>query len=85
MRDNKSLFNGEDDETSWQKEWKDMPEFIQEKQAPYQKIIIRFASKDDVDSFSKLIGQPITAKTKSIWHPQLKRGLHGGKRYINEP
>lgn len=64
-------------------EWKDMPEFVQEKQVPYAKIIFRFDSQEALDEFSKLIGQPLTAKTKSAWHPQLERGINANKRYVD--
>lgn len=49
--------------------WKDMPEFVQEKQEPYAKIIFRFESEQDLQEFSELIGQKLTEKTKSSWHP----------------
>ena len=65
-------------------EWKDMPEFVQKKQDPYAKIIIRFETKEDLEEFSKLINQKLTQKTKSIWHPELQRGIHSGKRYVDE-
>jgi hypothetical protein len=65
-------------------EWKDMPEFIQEKQEPYAKVIVRFETKEDLEEFSKLIGQKLTQKTKSIWHPELVRGIHSAKRYVDE-
>lgn len=65
-------------------EWKDMPEFVQDKQEPFAKIIVRFNSQEDLDEFSKLIGQKLTPKTKSIWHPQLVRGINSAKRYVDE-
>jgi len=67
MKNSQSLFDNLENE--WQKEWKDMPEFLQEKKEPYSKIIVRFESKEDLQEFSKIIGQNITKKTKSIWHP----------------
>jgi len=54
---------------SWKEEWKDMPEFVQEKQEPFSKITVRFETEDDLNDFAKLIGQKLTPKTKSIWHP----------------
>lgn len=54
---------------SWKNEWKDMPEFIQDKQRPYAQIIVRFDTEKDLQEFAKLIGQSLTRKTKSIWHP----------------
>ncbi len=50
-------------------EWVGMPEFKQEKKEPYKKLIIRFETEEDYNNFSKIIGQRLTQKTKSIWHP----------------
>lgn len=50
-------------------EWKDMPEFIQEKQEPFSKIIIRCETQEDLEELAKLLGQKLTPKTKSIWYP----------------
>jgi hypothetical protein len=50
-------------------EWKNMPEFVQQKQEPYSKLIIRFETQQDLEEFSKLINQKLTKKTKSIWFP----------------
>ena len=66
------------------KEWKGMPEFIQEKQKPYQQLIVRFNSQEDVEEFALRIGQKITPKTKSLWFPALVRGLTTGNRYVDE-
>ena len=68
----------------WKKEWLDMPEFKQEKKEAHAKIIIRFDNENDLQEFSKLIGQPLTNKTKSIWYPKLIRGLNSNKRYVDE-
>jgi len=65
-------------------EWEGMPEFIQEKQEPYSKIIIRFDNEKDLQEFAKMIGQKLTNKTKSLWHPKLIRGINSKKRYSNE-
>lgn len=64
--------------------WQDMPEFKQEKKKEYQKLIVRFDNEEDVEEFSKLIGQKITPKTKSIWHPKLERGKDAELRYVDE-
>jgi len=69
---------------SWEKEWQDMPEFVQEKQKPHAQIIVRFENEEDLQEFATLIGQKLTNKTKSIWHPQLVRGINAGKRYVDE-
>lgn len=64
--------------------WKGMPEFVQEKKTEYQKIIVRFRCEADVEEFAELIGQKLTPKTKSIWHPKLIRGLDSDKVYSDE-
>jgi len=65
-------------------DWEGMPEFIQEKQRPFSKIIVRLETEEDLKDFSKLIGQVLTTKTKSIWHPKLKRGKNKGLKYVDE-
>ena len=70
-----------DEVFDWKNEWKDMPEFIQEQQKPYAKIIVRFENEDDLQKFASLINQKLTSKTKSIWFPQLIRGKNSDKRY----
>jgi hypothetical protein len=65
-------------------EWEGMPEFNQPPQKPYAQIIIRVGSRDDLESLSQLLGQRLTTNTKSIWHPQLVRGINSNKRYISE-
>jgi hypothetical protein len=71
-------------ENNWKEEWLNMPEFIQEKQEPYAKIIIRFDNEKDLNDFSKLINQPLNKKTKRIWFPKLIRGINSNKIYIDE-
>lgn len=46
-----------DEENLWQKEWKDMPEFVQNKKEPYAQIIVRFENEKDLQEFAKIIGQ----------------------------
>lgn len=53
----------------WREEWRDMPEFVQEKQRPFAQVVIRFETQEALDEFSTLIGQKLTPKTKSLWHP----------------
>jgi hypothetical protein len=65
-------------------EWVGMPEFVQEKQEPFSQIIVRFETEADLMEFAEMIGQPLTAKTKSIWHPQLQRGINRDKVYVDE-
>ena len=53
----------------WEKHWVNMPEFIQEKQKEFAKIIFRFENEKDLNEFSSIIGQKLTPKTKSSWYP----------------
>jgi hypothetical protein len=46
-----------------------MPEFVQEKKEPYKELIVRFETEEDYKNFEEIIGQRLTIKTKSIWHP----------------
>ena len=74
-------------EPEWKKEWKDMPEFIQERQTPFSEIVIRFSSQEDMEDFSKIIGQKINKKTTytpCLWHPKLVPGAISRTRYIDD-
>jgi hypothetical protein len=77
-----NLFNDEDLVNS---EWVGMPEFVLEKQKPHAQLIVRFRNQEDLQEFANLINQKLTKKTKSIWHPQLVRGVNARKRYVDEP
>ena len=85
-----TLFDDDDDDQvatpthDWRREWKGMPEFVQEERKPFSTIMIRFANKEDLDDFANKIGQKLTPKTKSIWHPQLLRGLDCVERWADE-
>lgn len=79
----KDLFNYSKSE-EWKKEWIDMPEFVQEKQEPYLKLIVRFETEEDMIEFSNIIGQKITKKTKSIWHPFRSHWGNNNKIYKHD-
>jgi len=71
MKDkNLKLFEDFDEMQNWKEHWQDMPEFIVGDENPHQQIIVSFKSKEDVESFSKLINQKLTYKTKSVWYPK---------------
>ena len=46
-----------------------MPEFKQEEEKHF-KIIVHFPDDNAVNTFSELVGQKITEKTKYIWFPK---------------
>ena len=67
----------------WEKEWQDMPEFIQEDQGPFFTMKVHFANKEDLAAFAELVQQTITLKSKSIWYPKLEWKTQVDKRYID--
>jgi ParB-like chromosome segregation protein Spo0J len=69
------------DKINPQDEWEGMPEFENEDLTPNKQIIISFKNQEDVDSFSKLIKQNITDKTKSLWFPKVENEKQFDKRY----
>jgi hypothetical protein len=77
MDKQKKLFEEEDEH--WTKEWQDMPEFIQEDLTSFRKIVVHFKNNDDVDKFSKLIGQKITPKQPSLWWYSEDEGVRRGR------
>jgi hypothetical protein len=68
----------------WYEEaWKGMPEFVQKDLASYKMIYVHFETREDMDAFSKLIGQKIGLNTKSIWYPEAEiTALTTRMRYI---
>ena len=54
----------------WEREWMGMPEFVMGNTEPVQKITVSFETAKDVEEFAKLLGQPLTKKTTSIWFPK---------------
>lgn len=72
------------DEKLWKKHWVGMPEFVQENNPPYKKIIVSFRNKEDYEEFAKLIDQNLTDKTKSIWHPKLDREANSLLRWVEK-
>ena len=81
---NKQLSLIKDSENAWEKEWKDMPEFIQENKQPVQKIIVSFESFEDVEKFAELVGYKLTKKSKSIWFPFRKNRDRTTRAYVDE-
>lgn len=63
----------DDEDDSWKKHWKDMPEFVQEEQKPYRTLYVHFETEEDLQNFSSLISQKIPEKAKFIWHPKKEK------------
>lgn len=88
MSENLSLFD--DIETiPWLAEWQNMPEYDVQDLAPKYQLIINFSCAEDVQDFSKLIDQNISAngsarQMKSVWFPEQEIGRMMNKRYKDE-
>ena len=67
----------------WEKDWQSMPEFVQNNEMPRRQLIINFATREDLIDFSKLIKQPVTFDTKSIWYPEIKAQKRIDIQYID--
>jgi hypothetical protein len=77
-----SLFlEREEGETDPETEWKGMPEFDQKDSTSWRKLIVHFECQSDFDEFSRLIGQKMTGKTSSIWHPKKENMDTDTRRY----
>ena len=81
---NQQLIPFEDAQHPIWDEWIDMPEFVQEQQDGYAKIIVRVRNKEDLEALAKALNQPLTQKTKAAWFPALTRGINSNKRYVDE-
>jgi ParB-like chromosome segregation protein Spo0J len=61
-------------------EWQDMPEFQQEKAAAYQTLTVHLRDPEAAEAFGKLIGQPITTRTRFIRYPAAGDGRNAPTR-----
>lgn len=64
--------------------WQGMPEFEQSDKSGYQKIVVHFATPEDVEKFAKLVGQKLTSQTRAIWYPQAEIERTVNKVYTDE-
>jgi hypothetical protein len=78
------LFDNNEFQKDWQKEWKNMPEYKSDNLEPYRSLIIHFKNKNDIQEFANLLNQKITNKTKSIWFPKLEKKILKNYRYVDE-
>ena len=80
------LFSDEDMEKSWEKEWKEMPEYRHKNLTPCKQVIVNFEKPEDYDKFKEIVEQKnMTMKTQSIWYPEAKiLNVIGVKRYTDD-
>jgi hypothetical protein len=63
-------------------EWWGMPEFIQHDRKAWKQLLVNFGTPEEYAEFAKLVKQPLTPKTDSIWYPAVEDlKLVGFKRY----
>lgn len=66
-------------------EWEGMPEFENEDNLGAVKTIkVHFATQEDVERFSSIIGQQVTEGTKYIWFPKQEKESLKAYQVINE-
>lgn len=63
-------------------EWAGMPEFNQQDKTSWRSLIVHFKDAAALEAFSKLIGQPLTEKTRSVWHPAAEIETYADKAYV---
>jgi len=51
-------------------EWNGMPEFENEDQGSFRKLVVHFKSQEDVDAFAELLGQKVFPRAQYIWFPE---------------
>lgn len=64
-------------------EWQGMPEFDRTPLA-FRSIHVHFKTQDDVDTFAQLIGQDISDKATSLWHPEQAKNERKSQGYITD-
>jgi hypothetical protein len=65
----------------WKETWAGMPDFAQRNLMPWQTVQVHFANRPDRMAFAKLVDQPITDDTKSLWYPKAVIAHVAEKRY----
>lgn len=69
---------------NYEEHWQGMPEFVQSGLDPVKSLIVNFSTKEDMHKFSKLVGQPITHKTRFIWYPFVPDEKYIDKRWSDK-
>lgn len=68
----------------WRQHWKGMPSFTNEDNEPFKRVIMSFRTEKDYLEFQQLIGQKMTNKTKSAWHPKLDITANALTRWMDD-
>lgn len=65
-------------------EWEGMPEFDQQNKDALQKVIISFASREDIAAFAKLTGLSISDRTRGVWFPPHESINYQDRAFVDE-
>jgi hypothetical protein len=65
-------------------EWGGMPAFEQPDAMPHRTVSVHFADDEAVADFARLVGQPLTEQTKSLWHPEQRPQRRLGEQYLSD-
>ena len=69
----------------WKDHWRGMPDFTQNDLSAVKRLIVNFASEDDLAAFAELIGQTVTRETCSVWYPAAEIGHFVNKGFVDAP
>jgi hypothetical protein len=65
-------------------QWRGMPEFDNQDLSAWKAIRVNFNSAESMEAFAKLLKQPISENTRSIWYPAAERIKATDKHYSSE-
>lgn len=74
----------ESPKNAWERHWQDMPEFEQENDKAFKTINVHFRTEEDYKEFAEMIGQKLSDKTKTIWHPKLDITKNSLLRWVED-
>jgi hypothetical protein len=73
-----------DEKEEWKKLWRGMPTFDNKKVVPLKTLTVNFESEELYNEFIELVGfKTVTAKTKSIWFPEIPREANSLFRFVD--
>ena len=68
----------------WDDDWRGMPEYSRNDMTPFKTVYVHFKNRKDMETFSKLINQKISFKTKSVWYPEIKANNLTNLLFVDE-
>lgn len=69
---------------NWEKEWQNMPDFLQKDLTPYKSVIVHFKSEEDIRTFEEAVDHPISPRTKFIWFPRRRKETLLNKKCVDD-